>query len=392
MSELRIDHSVSRVCRNFFHGRVMWHSRDKTRKKSMAHRLIVAFVVLAIVLVGVRLALPYIVKDYVNNRLQQMESYTGSVEAVHLAIWRGAYTIDDILIEKRAATGNEPFFSADRLKLSLQWRALFNGALVGKANFEGAELNLIQSDDKQERQLGDENDWNDTLSDLFPFTFNEITVVDGVVRFRAPGISRKEALVLHSVDFSLRNLTNVFEADQRTFASFDLNGITLGEGTLQINGKLDPGAEEPIFEVAAELQKVALPELNPWLENYAGVNAKEGTFALFTEFVAENGAFNGYVKPIAKNIDVTTPEEDEDNILRKAWTGLVELAATIFKNQSEDQLATRVPISGSTDDPDADVLTTIVNILRNAFISAFSNSLENSIKLGDADKGNDKED
>ena len=358
----------------------------------MAHRLIVAFVVLAIVLVGVRLALPYIVKDYVNSRLQQMESYTGRVEHVHLAIWRGAYTIDDILIEKRAATGNEPFFSADRLKLSLQWRALFNGALVGKANFEGAELNLIQSDDKQERQLGDENDWNDTLSDLFPFTFNEITVVDGVVRFRAPGISRKEALVLHSVDFSLRNLTNVFEADQRTFASFDLNGITLGEGTLQINGKLDPGAEEPTFEVAAELQKVALPELNPWLENYAGVNAKEGTFALFTEFVAENGAFNGYVKPIAKNIDVTTPEEDEDNILRKAWTGLVELAATIFKNQSEDQLATRVPISGSTDDPDADVLTTIVNILRNAFVSAFSNSLENSINLADTDKGSDKED
>src|SRR5690606_37802479 len=138
------------------------------------------------------------------------------------------------------------------------------------------------------------------LSDLFPFTFNQIDVVDGVVRFRAPGISRKEALVLHSVDFSLRNLTNVIETDQVAFASFDLQGITLGQSTLRIDGKLDPHAPKPTFEVAAELQKVELPALNPWLETYAGVNAKKGTFALYAEFAAAKGKFKGYAKPIAK--------------------------------------------------------------------------------------------
>src|SRR5690606_37905126 len=127
------------------------------------------------------------------------------------------------------------FFVADNLQLALQWRAIFRGALVGEASFDGAELNLVQSDNPAERQLGDENNWNKTLSDLFPFTFNQIDVVDGVVRFRAPGISRKEALVLHSVDFSLRNLTNVIETDQVAFASFDLQGITLGQSTLRID-------------------------------------------------------------------------------------------------------------------------------------------------------------
>ena len=65
------------------------------------------------------------------------------------------------------------------------------------------------------------------------------------------------------------------------------------------------------------------------------------------------------------------------------WTGLVQLAATIFKNHPHDQLATQIPFSGTIDDPDADVWVTIVNILCNAFVNAFSNSLEHSVTLKD---------
>jgi uncharacterized protein YhdP len=360
--------------------------------------LLIGLFLLVLLLVGVRLALPFIVKDYVNDRLKQMKSYTGHVEHIHLALWRGAYEIEDIVIEKRSAKNNEKFFIADELQLALQWRALFHGALVGKARFIDVELNLVESDNKAERQLGNENNWNRTLSDLFPFTFNEISVVNGIVRFRAPGIKRKEALVIDHIDGSLRNLTNVFEADQIAYASFDLKGNALGHGGVNIDGKLDPYAEKPTFEVAAELQKVALPELNPWLETYAGINAKEGTFSIYAEFAAAKGKFKGYAKPIAKDIDVTTPKEDKDNLFRKAWAGLVELAAKLFKNQPKDQVATRVPFSGDIDDPDADVLTTIINVLRNAFVSAFSNSLEHSVSLhdlegeegGDAGKNSDK--
>ncbi|HVL00608.1 MAG TPA: DUF748 domain-containing protein [Dongiaceae bacterium] len=368
-------------------------THGKHRSITISRNIAVVGGLLIVILIGVRLALPYWVKDYVNDKLQQMDSYVGHVERIHIALWRGAYTINDIVIEKKSAQGNESFFSADQLQLAVQWRALFRGSVVGTARFNGAELNLIQSENKAERQLGNENNWNKTLSDLFPFTFNEITVVDGIVRFRAPGISRKEALVVHSVDFSLRNLTNVFEADQIAYANFDLEGILLGDGTLNVDGKLDPYAEDPTFEVEAELQKVQLPELNPWLETYAGVNAKKGTFAIYTEFAAAKGKFKGYAKPIATDIDVTAPKEDKDNIFRKAWAGLVELAAKIFRNQSKDQLATRIPISGDIDDPNPDVLRTILNILRNAFVSAFSSSLEHSVNLRDLEKeaGSDKD-
>jgi len=355
------------------------------------HRvLFVSILLLVVLIVALRLALPEIVKRYVNHQLQHMENYVGHVNQVDIALWRGSYEIRQIVIEKRTAKHNEPFFAANQLQLALQWRALLQGKLVGKARFDNAQINLVQSDNKAERQLGNDHNWNQTLSDLFPFSFNEISAHDSVVRFRAPGIDRNEALELKHVQFSLRNLTNVFKADQIAYASFNLQASALGQGALFVSGKLDPHAKKATFEVAAELKKVALPELNPWLDTYAGINAKDGEFSVYSEFAAADGNFKGYVKPIARDLDFTAPKEDKDNIFRKAWAGLVELAAAIFKNHPKDQLATRVPFSGSIDDPDADVLATIVNILRNAFVSAFSSSLEHSISLqavGGSDKG-----
>ena len=63
--------------------------------------------------------------------------------------------------------------------------------------------------------------------------------------------------------------------------------------------------------------------------------------------------------------------------------GLVDVAAKILENRQEEQVATQIPLRGEIEDPDVDVLTTMVNLLRNAFVAAFSHSLEGSINLRD---------
>lgn len=249
---------------------------------SLLHnKCVVGIAVVILLLLCLRLALPSIVERYVNRQLQNLNAYTGHVDAIHIALWRGAYVINNVVIEKKTAKNNEPFLDADRLELAIQWRALWHGSLVGKAHFYHAQLNFIQSEDDSKRQLGSENNWNDALQKLFPFTFNEISGDNCVVRFRAPGIQREQALVLHDIHFSLRNLTNALPADdQRAFANFDLQGRALGKGGLHIDGKLNPAAKAPTFEIAAELKEVSLPELNPWLDTYAGVNAESGQFSI----------------------------------------------------------------------------------------------------------------
>ncbi len=367
--------------------------RSRSLSSLLRNRFFIGVAVALVLLICFRLALPTLVERYVNRQLQNLDSYTGHVDKIHIALWRGAYAIENIVIEKKGAAKNEPFLDAERLELAIQWRALWHGSVVGKAYFHHAQLSFIQSEDGSQRQLGNENNWNASLQKLFPFTFNEIRGDNCIVRFRAPGIEREQALVLRDIHFSLRNLTNALPADDpNAFASFDLQGRALDKGALRIDGKLNTAVEVPTFEVAAELKDVSLPELNPWLDTYASVNAESGQFSVFTEFAAAEGKFKGYVKPVAKEIEVVTPPDKQGNIFNRMWTGLVQLAATIFKNHPHDQLATQIPFSGTIDNPDADVWVTIVNILRNAFVNAFSSSLERSVSLKDVVNENDTTD
>ncbi|MEO8207094.1 MAG: hypothetical protein ABI615_13010, partial [Chthoniobacterales bacterium] len=48
-------------------------------------------VVLIAVLVGLRIALPYIVKSYANKKINEMPDYSGHIGDVYIKLWRGAY-------------------------------------------------------------------------------------------------------------------------------------------------------------------------------------------------------------------------------------------------------------------------------------------------------------
>ena len=364
-------------------------TRTTPHKKSIRKNLFIALSILAVALIGFRLYLPYLIRDYVNRSLHDMEEYSGHVEAVHVALWRGAYGVKDVVIVKKSASGNSPFCSIDYLQLSIQWKALLHGSVVGRAEFTRPTLNMVQGSNNAETQLGTDTNWAKPLEKLFPFNFNEITVHQGTVKFRAPGIESKDAMVLRGVEARVTNLTNVLDQNNEAFARFQLQGQVLGNAPLDISGRLNPYAPSPTFEIDLKLEQVKLPELNPWLQVYAKVNADAGTFSLYSSSAAADRKFKGYVKPVLKDVSIVSIKEQEANPLQKLWAGLVQLVANIFKNQPHDQLATKIPFSGSIDDPKAGIFDTIVNVLRNAFVAAFSNSLDQRIQLEDVARPDD---
>ena len=59
----------------------------------------------------------------------------------------------------------------------------------------------------------------------------------------------------------------------------------------------------------------------------------------------------------------------------------------IIRNHPKDRFGTRVPLSGTFDEPAPEVMTTILNVFKNAFIKAFEGKLENeNIELPKVDK------
>jgi uncharacterized protein YhdP len=350
------------------------------------NKILVGVLVVVLLLIGARIAMPYVVEDYVNGKLQALQAYRGRIGDVDIHLWRGAYSIDDIVIVKTGAARPVPFFKSDRLEFSVEWPSLFRGSVVSEATFLQPELNLVQAKSEKESQLGDEENWNARLEELFPFRFNTVQVREGTVRFLAPGISTGDAITARRVNGAVSNLTNVLQSGKRTFADFRITAQVLDGSPAVVAGSVDAFAAQPTFDVNMEVKDVELPKVNPWLREFIKADAEAGRFELYLELAASEGKFAGYAKPILQDVDLYRSGEQEESALKRVWEGLLDFAAEVLENDQADQVAARIPFSGTIQNPQTSLFATISSVLRNAFVSAFARSLEGSITLRDVKK------
>lgn len=61
--------------------------------------IIVVLVVVALIIV--RLQLPSMVKDYLNDKMAEMGDYKGEIADVDIHLWRGAYSVHQLEITKK---------------------------------------------------------------------------------------------------------------------------------------------------------------------------------------------------------------------------------------------------------------------------------------------------
>jgi hypothetical protein len=349
-------------------------------------KIIIASLAVVLLLVAARVALPFLVEDYVNEQLAGLDSYDGHVGDIDIHLWRGAYSIDGIEIVKTGASRPVPFFRSDRIDLSVEWRSLMRGSIVSEASFNRPEVNLVQGKTPADSQLGEEENWNARLEQLFPFRFNTIEVNEGTVRFLAPGINTRDAITARHVNASISNLTNVIDSGKETFADFRATASVLDGAPAVVAGSVDSFAAQPTFDVNLEVKKVQLPQVNPWLREYIKADAEAGKFELYMELAAADGKFAGYAKPILQDVDIYRSGEPERNPLKRVWEGFLDFAANALENRDADQVAARIPFSGTIKNPETSLFATIASVLRNAFVSAFARSLEGSITLRDVKK------
>jgi hypothetical protein len=343
--------------------------------------------VIGLVLVVIRVGLPYFLTWRINAELRDLPNYTGQIEDIDLALWRGAYALKGLELRQRESTLAEPFLTLRRLEITVHWKALWEGEVVGEADAYDPQLAFVQGESRRDTQLGTGLDWRAQLERLYPFHFNRVAAHGAIVSFRAPGIDREERIEVVGVGLEVLNLGNVADRKDDAFATFRARGTVMRTGRIELSGRVDPEAEVPTFELNLELADVPLPEVNDWLRQYANVDATSGEFGMYAEVAAEDGAFEGYVKPIIVDAQILDLEKDDDNPLQLAWEAIVAAVAELFENQPADQLATRIPLRGQIEDPKADVLTAIFNVLQNAFVTAFSHSIDHSISLSEGRAG-----
>jgi hypothetical protein len=350
------------------------------RVRRWPRRVVITIVVMAVLLIAARVALPYVVKQQVNQRLAAIPGYSGHVDDIGIALVRGAYTMRGVAIYKVHGAAREPFFAARAVDFSVAWRELFRGKVVSDIHVDEAELNLVAAATRETSQKDVDRRWQEVVEDLFPLEITHLEAADSAVRYqdltRAPKV---DVFVknMHLVATGLRNRAG--EGGQEYPAKITLTGESLGGGRLSLTVEAEPLAPQPHFHLSVKIDEVNLPDLNESLKAIANVDVGRGTFKMAAEMAAKDGGFQGYVKPFFENLDFNSLEDKNKGPLTRIWENIVAGLAWLVKNKARDQVGTRIPFEGRFGDPQVGLLTTITNLFRHGFVRAFNPTIERSL-------------
>ena len=352
-----------------------------TNLKQMKRSVKILLSVLAVLIV-IRLVLPYVILHYANKTLATMSGYYGHIDDIDLSLIRGAYKIDSVYLNKVDTVSKKQtkFFSASAIDLSVEWRALLHGSIVGELVFDQPNIRFTKDKVEPKDVRNDSTDFRKLLDDFMPLQVNRFEIVDGAIKYLDPNSKPKVDIVMTNLHVVALNLKNSYDSSKLLPAKV-MARANIYEGEFTFNMNLNPLADKPTFDLNAELKNTNLVLLNDFFQAYAKIDVNKGRFGMYTEVASKQAQFTGYVKPVIKDLDILGKEDRDDNLFRKLWEAVAGGAGQIFRNQNNDQVATKIPFEGRLDNPETNVWVTIVNVLQNAFIQAIQPSIDDEINI-----------
>lgn len=345
-------------------------------------------VALIVLLIAFRIYLPTLVKNYVNKVLAGIPGYYGHVEDIDIALYRGAYVINGLYLNKLNADTQVPFLNFPKTDISVEWKSIFKGKIVAEIKMLSPQIIYVFEDQQATTAEGDAavEDWTQAITDLVPLEINHFEVHDGKLAFVQLAATPNVDLSIEKLELTADNLRNVVAKDRVLPSPITASGISFGGGKVQLDGALNIIQEIPDMDINFSLQRANATALNDFTNYYAGIDFESGTVELYSELAIADGYLKGYLKPLL--ID-TKLIGKEDGFLETLWEGFIGFFKFAFKNQRTDTLATEIPISGDLNNIEAGVWPTIGGILKNAWIKAFKGETDGSIEFQDAFKEQD---
>jgi len=359
-------------------------SKANPRKRYKKKRYILP-VTIIILLIAFRLYLPTLVKNYVNKVLADIPGYYGQVDDIDISLWRGAYTINKLYLNKKTAETQTPFLNFPKTDISVEWRSLLKGKIVSEIDMFDPEV-IYVFEDQQETPAEGEPDvevWTKVLTDLVPLDINNFQIYNGKLAFVQLQADPNIDIHINNLRLTAKNLRNVQQTDRVLPSPITATGTSIGNGKLNLDGRINLIKEVPDMDISLGLEGANATALNDLTSYYAGLDFEEGTLGVYTEFAIADGYLKGYLKPLLKDAKLIGKE---DGFLETLWEGFVGVFKFILKNQGTDTLATKVPIEGDLNQVGTKVFPTIFNIFKNAWISAFKGEVDEDIEYKDAFK------
>ena len=331
-----------------------------------------------IILIALRLYLSTWLLNYVNNVLGHIDGYQGSVESINIDLYRGAYRINKLALNKVNGHIPTPFIAIDKTDFSLQWSSLLHGRVVSSVDLTHPVINFAVNN--SQKQTGENVDWTKPIKDLMPIDINYVKFEDGAITYQDFSSTPQVNIYIHQMNGKVTNLRNVKDPNNELPSSLTVNGTSIGNGTLKINGRLNILKDIPDMNLLLALEKVNLPALNSYSEAYGAFDFASGDFSLYSQMIVKDSQVHGYIKPIVTHLSVDVLKKA--NPLEIVWSSAVAAVLKVFTNPSQDQFATKIDLDGTVGNINTDTWSTLGGIFRNAFINAMSKGFDQTGQEG----------
>ncbi|RDS82773.1 DUF748 domain-containing protein [Dyella monticola] len=348
-------------------------------KITYSHKLLWPLLALVLVLAVVRMLLPHWIHHYLDRRIERMGPYHGAMAEVHLHIWRGSYTIENLRIDKIGAPSNEPFLMAPRTDIAVSYGRLLRGHLRSDVDFYNATVNFIDGKTESERQMGKGVNWSNELNILIPAEVNNIRVHNATVTFRNFISDPRVDLTMSNVNSTVTNLAPEESQRGARMATLHATASILGDAPLETQATFDPTNRFGNFHYHIHATGIQLVRVNALARAYTGLDFAAGTGDFTMELNAQNGQLDGYAEPVFKDLKLFSWKKDVEQEKKGPIKLLYEAAAqgvvSLLKGPTNDQLVTKVPISGRIGDSQFGEPQAIFNVVHESFVQAYKSQL-----------------
>ena len=356
-------------------------NNNNTKKTYLS--VAISFLLLIVI---VRLTAPTIITSYVNRVIEKTDAIVGTVESIDLALIAGSYRINKINIRQAGDTAERPLFVANNMDVSMSWSQLLKGKLVTEIVLIEPIVGLYDTPDGRiikNEAIKDKKTWVGLARNLTPFSINKLTVKNGVFKMDAQAELKRSEFSIENIQLIVNNIAN--SKDSGIVAKAEMTGDIQNKAKITLKASFDPNTTKPTFDIDLEMGKLPVSYVDSLIKFYAPFDLEAGQIDMASEIKSSEGQVEGYVEVGVYNLEVFSWHqdvvEDNDNPISLTIDFAGEIIANIFENKdnNKDLIATRIPINGSIDSPDVSSIDAFFGLIYNAFVTAYSLKVDNSI-------------
>lgn len=313
----------------------------KDRKHKIWHRLSYApksLIVIIILLIAIRLAIPPVAKWQINKTLaNDLTDYTGSIEDFDLVLIAGTYKVQGLKLKRRSAPKDDYFIQIKEIEVDVSWEALFKGKVLVDLTLHEPKILVHDAGQQAKKQNGtEEKNWNKAVDSIIPLDLQSIEVANGTLGFIRKDSTPKVEVYLDEVYVTARNLGNVLAvAKNAPPASYEMKGRLQKHAQVRVKGHGNFLASPLKTSSTVSLQKLKVKTLNDLTKSYGYFDLTEGELSVTGKVSNSDMYVKLNLAPEFRGIDVIAPAQKFLGI-RGFFTELaVGLVNFLFKDKNK---------------------------------------------------------